>query len=179
MFCPPLSLLATLQSAPTVGSTRRLCRGGYLRPTAVTEGDRTSLALRRLLSPIAEWACLRTGRPWARSCPDQPAMRSVNPGALRSACGAFEAELARRGLRYSAAPSPGRCVVWVHGTRLVVSATAAPDRDFVYVWNARHRDLIGRLGGAVTREHAHAPLPLPAEVFEVGDSIRAIGSCQG
>jgi hypothetical protein len=33
----------------------------------------------------------------------------------------FEAELARRGLRYSAASSPGRCVVWVDGTRLAVS----------------------------------------------------------
>jgi hypothetical protein len=55
-FCPPLSLLPTLRSAPTVGSTRRLYRGRYLRPTAVTEGDRTSLALRRLLTPIADYA---------------------------------------------------------------------------------------------------------------------------
>ena len=257
-------------------------------------------------------------------------MRSVNPaGATVQLVELFEAELARRGLRYSAAPPPGRCVVWVDGTRLVVSlgnlarqltgaeddaqrvswftdqviasaqraslttdglywflepggcqdgadyrepvsprldrvlvhadaagalirwmaphaltemglsadaasqhawsnldtalarakqvsypapggatllsfATAlpskaslllapslrtavegavgwpvlavAPDRDFVYVWNAGYRDLIGRLGGVVTREHARAPYPLSAEVLEIGDSIRAIGS---
>jgi hypothetical protein len=54
----------------------------------------------------------------------------------------------------------------------------APDRGFVYVWNAGHRDLIGRLGAVVTREHARAPWPLSAEVFEIGDSIRAIGSYQ-
>jgi hypothetical protein len=196
----------------------------------------------------------------------------------------FEAELARRGLRYSAASSPGQYVVWAHGARpkghqdeagyrepvspgldrvlvhadaagalvrgmtaralaemglsagtasqhawssldtalaqaeqvtypapggaaLLSFATAlpskaslllapslrtavegavgwpvlavAPDRDFVYVWNAGHRDLIGRLGGVVIREHARAPYPLSAEIFEIGDSIRAIGSYQG
>jgi hypothetical protein len=55
----------------------------------------------------------------------------------------------------------------------------APDRDFVYVWNAGHRDLIGRLGGVVIREHAGAPYPLSAEIFEIGDSIRAIGRYEG
>jgi hypothetical protein len=54
----------------------------------------------------------------------------------------------------------------------------APDRDFVYVWSAGHRDLIGRLSGVVTREHARAPYPLSVEVFEIGDSISAIGSYQ-
>lgn len=52
----------------------------------------------------------------------------------------------------------------------------APDRDFVYVWNASRRDLITGLGGVVTREHARAPYPPSTEIFQIGDSLRAIGA---
>ena len=55
----------------------------------------------------------------------------------------------------------------------------APDRDFVYIWDASRRELIGRLGGVVTREHARAPYPLSTEVLHIGDSIRAVGSYPG
>jgi hypothetical protein len=54
----------------------------------------------------------------------------------------------------------------------------APDRDFVYIWNASHRELISRLGGVVTREHGRAPYPLSTEVLHISDTIHAIGSYQ-
>jgi hypothetical protein len=52
----------------------------------------------------------------------------------------------------------------------------APDRDFVYLWNASRRDLITGSGGVVTREHARAPYPLSTEIFQIGDSLRAVGA---
>jgi hypothetical protein len=54
----------------------------------------------------------------------------------------------------------------------------APDSDFIYVWNAAHRELIPRLGPTVIREHTRASHPLSTEVFEIGDTIRAIGNYQ-
>lgn len=66
----------------------------------------------------------------------------------------------------------------VEGTAGWPVLAVAPDRDFVYVWNARYRDLIGRLGGVVTREHAAAPYPLSTEILEISDSIHAIGRYQ-
>jgi hypothetical protein len=55
----------------------------------------------------------------------------------------------------------------------------APDSNFIYIWDASQRELIGRLGGVVTREHARAPHPLSTEVLHIGDSIRAVGSYPG
>jgi hypothetical protein len=52
----------------------------------------------------------------------------------------------------------------------------APDRDFVYLWNAERRDFIERLGGIVAREYGRAPYPLTTEVLEIGDSVQAIGT---
>jgi hypothetical protein len=52
----------------------------------------------------------------------------------------------------------------------------APDRDFVYLWNASRRDLITGMGGVVCREHGRAPYPLSTEVFQISDSLRAIGA---
>lgn len=54
----------------------------------------------------------------------------------------------------------------------------APDRDFTCIWDAAHPHLTGRLAGIVTREHARAPYPLSAEVFQISDSIKAIGRYQ-
>ena len=67
----------------------------------------------------------------------------------------------------------------VEGTTGWPVLAVVPDRDFLYLWAAGYRDLIGRLAGVVIREHARAPYPLSPEVFEIGDSIRAIGNCQG
>ena len=52
----------------------------------------------------------------------------------------------------------------------------APEHDVVYLWNAAHRELADRLGKMVVRVHASAPYPLSTELFEISDSIRAIGS---
>jgi hypothetical protein len=52
----------------------------------------------------------------------------------------------------------------------------APERDVLYLWNAAHRELADRLGKMVVRVHASAPYPLSTELFEISDSIRAIGS---
>jgi hypothetical protein len=52
----------------------------------------------------------------------------------------------------------------------------APDHDFVYLWNASRRDLITGMGAVVTREHARAPHPLSTEIFQIGDSVQAIGA---
>lgn len=54
----------------------------------------------------------------------------------------------------------------------------APERDLVYLWNARHRELAVRLGHMVVRMHASAPYPLSTELFEINESIRAIGRYQ-
>jgi uncharacterized protein YtpQ (UPF0354 family) len=51
-----------------------------------------------------------------------------------------------------------------------------PDRDFLYLWAARHADFVERVGGVVVREYSKAPYPISTEVYEIGDqAIRAIG----
>ncbi len=51
-----------------------------------------------------------------------------------------------------------------------------PDRDFLYIWAARHTDFIGRVGNVVVREYSQAPYPISTEVYEITDkTIRAIG----
>lgn len=53
---------------------------------------------------------------------------------------------------------------------------AAPARDFLYLWNARHRELIDRMGPTVVEEFESSPYPLSAEVFELTDEgLQAIG----
>jgi hypothetical protein len=52
-----------------------------------------------------------------------------------------------------------------------------PDRDFLYLWDSRHADLVGRVGRVVVNEFSKAPYPISTEVFEVSDSgIKAIGA---
>jgi hypothetical protein len=52
-----------------------------------------------------------------------------------------------------------------------------PDRDFLYLWPARHKDFVQRVGGVVVREYSRAPYPLSTEVYEIADgTIRAIGA---
>jgi hypothetical protein len=52
-----------------------------------------------------------------------------------------------------------------------------PNRDFLYVWAAQHRDFIHRVGKVVVREFTTSPYPLITEVFEIGDAgIAAIGA---
>lgn len=54
----------------------------------------------------------------------------------------------------------------------------APDRDFVYVWSAQHQQFAQRVGPVVVREYANSAYPLTTEVFEIGDSIHAVGAFQ-
>jgi hypothetical protein len=52
-----------------------------------------------------------------------------------------------------------------------------PDRDFLYIWAARHTDFVGRVGGVVVREYTQASYPISTEVYEISDNgIKAIGA---
>lgn len=52
-----------------------------------------------------------------------------------------------------------------------------PDRDFLYVWAARHQDFIQRVGSVVIREYSKASYPISTEVYEITDQkVRAIGA---
>lgn len=52
----------------------------------------------------------------------------------------------------------------------------APDRDFLYLWDARHDAMIERMGRVVVREFNTAPYPLTTEVLSISDEgISAIG----
>jgi len=51
-----------------------------------------------------------------------------------------------------------------------------PDRDFLYLWDAKDHEFTGRVGGVVVREYSKAAYPLSTEVYEIADEgIRAIG----
>ena len=51
-----------------------------------------------------------------------------------------------------------------------------PDRDFLYLWAARHTDFVQRVGRVVVREYSQASYPISTEVFEITEkAIRAIG----
>jgi hypothetical protein len=57
--------------------------------------------------------------------------------------------------------------------------TVAPDRDFLYLWDARHADFAGRLAVVVVREYDSAAYPLSAEVWRMDDGgVCAIGAFQ-
>ena len=52
-----------------------------------------------------------------------------------------------------------------------------PDRDFLYLWAARHSDFASRLGETVVREHSQAPYPVSTEIFELSDQgVSAMGA---
>jgi len=51
-----------------------------------------------------------------------------------------------------------------------------PDRDFLYLWAARHTDFVQRVGSVVVREYSQASYPVSTEVYEITDEkIKAIG----
>lgn len=51
-----------------------------------------------------------------------------------------------------------------------------PDRDFLYLWAARHTNFAGRVGQVVVREYSQAPYHISTEVYEISDNgIRAVG----
>ena len=51
-----------------------------------------------------------------------------------------------------------------------------PDRNFLYLWAARHTNFVQRVGGVVVREYSQASYPISTEVYEITDEkIRAIG----
>lgn len=71
------------------------------------------------------------------------------------------------------APNLREVVGPVFGWPLVA---VVPDRDFLYVWAARHTNFVQRVGGVVVREYSHASYPISTEVYEITDQeIRAIG----
>lgn len=51
-----------------------------------------------------------------------------------------------------------------------------PDRDFLYLWAARHKDFVARVGPVVVSEYTKASYPISTEVWEITDAgMRAIG----
>ena len=53
----------------------------------------------------------------------------------------------------------------------------APDRGFLYVWDAQHADFAQRVGGVVVREYSKAAYPISTEAYEIsGEGIRAVGA---
>jgi hypothetical protein len=51
-----------------------------------------------------------------------------------------------------------------------------PDRDFLYLWAARHTGFINRVGGVVVSEYSRAAYPISTEVYEItDDAVRAVG----
>jgi hypothetical protein len=44
-----------------------------------------------------------------------------------------------------------------------------PDRDFLNLWAAQHKDFIGRVGHVVIEQFTTSPYPLTTEVFEIAD----------
>lgn len=52
-----------------------------------------------------------------------------------------------------------------------------PDRDFLYLWSARHQQLTGRVGPVVVKEYARSPYAISTEVFQIDDDgVRAVGA---
>jgi hypothetical protein len=52
----------------------------------------------------------------------------------------------------------------------------APDRDFLFLWAARHTDFVGRVGSVVVREYSEASYPISTEVWEITETrIKAVG----
>jgi uncharacterized protein YtpQ (UPF0354 family) len=72
------------------------------------------------------------------------------------------------------APNLRDCVGQALGWPLMA---VVPDRDFLYLWAARHKEFVGRVGGVVVREFAKASYPISTEIYEISDAgIRAIGT---
>ena len=52
----------------------------------------------------------------------------------------------------------------------------APDRDFLFLWDAKHADFAQRVGPVVVREFSQRSHPISTEVWEINDGeIRALG----
>ncbi len=52
----------------------------------------------------------------------------------------------------------------------------APDRDFLYLWAAKHEKFVIRVGSTTVEQYSKASYPLSAEVYSVSDAgIKAIG----
>lgn len=87
-------------------------------------------------------------------------------------------------LGYLSTPLPFKSsLILAPNLREVIGATlgwpllaVAPDRDFLYLWAARHSEFVGRVGGVVVEEYSKAAYPISTEVYEVSDEgVRAIG----
>jgi len=57
-----------------------------------------------------------------------------------------------------------------------LSLAVVPDRDFLYLWAARHKDFAPRVGRVLVREYSKASYPISTEVYEItNQGIQAIG----
>lgn len=71
------------------------------------------------------------------------------------------------------APNLRTCVENILGWPL---QGVAPDRNFLYLWAARHDKFVGRVGRVVVEEYSKAAYPLSTEVYSLSDDgVRAIG----
>jgi hypothetical protein len=51
-----------------------------------------------------------------------------------------------------------------------------PDRDFLYLWAAKHTEFVNRIGSVVVREYSQAAYAISTEVYQITDgTVRAIG----
>lgn len=53
----------------------------------------------------------------------------------------------------------------------------APDRNFLFLWDATHNELVNRIGPTVVEEYRNAPYPLSTEVYLISDEgVSTIGA---
>lgn len=53
----------------------------------------------------------------------------------------------------------------------------APDRDFLYLWDAAHTDFVNRVGSVVIEQYSQSSYAISTEVYEIStDGIQAIGA---
>lgn len=71
------------------------------------------------------------------------------------------------------APNLRECAEGLLGWPLMA---VVPDRDFLYLWAARHAEFASKVGHVVVREYSQASYPISTEVYEISeDEIKAIG----
>ena len=106
---------------------------------------------------------------------DRTAMENLNAAVLASSVSWDEIDGARLGYFTAALPFKSPLLLAPSLKSLVADnigwpiQAVVPDRDFVYVWSAKHPDFAGRVGQVVLDEYASAPYPLSTELLEIGD----------
>jgi hypothetical protein len=146
---------------------------------ALTWTDPDEERVRLLASEaLVQWA-LEEGDAWSEAGRRMDALLAKTPIEVHQVAGGRLAVLATASIFKAsliAAPSLRQFVEPVLGWPVLA---VMPCRDFVYVLPQDAQDLLGRLGGVVTREFSASPYPLSLEAFLVADGgIQPIGSFQ-